>query len=71
MTVIEHGEIDLGALMEESPSLKAAWVELKDAMDETEWCTCTSEQQRPYYWQQDDGCHGWDCSRCLKLIQIG
>ena len=34
------------------------------------WCSC-KEQGDPIYYEYKDGSHGYDCSKCGKLLQTG
>ncbi len=41
-------------------------------VDLARWCTCPDKRPaRLFYWCRPGGGHGWGCSRCLGLVQVG
>jgi hypothetical protein len=35
------------------------------------WCECNPEPEAVYYCNKDNGSHGWMCSVCLGIQQVG
>lgn len=43
-----------------------------ELVDRGRWCRCPERRPgRLFYWARRGGGHGWGCSRCLGVVQVG